>query len=41
MSGVNNLKMMATTLENIDRIEDRTKDYLQDFEEENAAGPAL
>ncbi|XP_043288001.1 uncharacterized protein l(3)04053 [Venturia canescens] len=41
MSGVNNLKVMATTLENIDRIEDRTKDYFPDFEEENAAGPAL
>ena len=41
MAGVNNLKVLASTLENVDRIEDRTKDFLPDFEEENAAGPAL
>ncbi|CAD6202042.1 GSCOCG00002915001-RA-CDS [Cotesia congregata] len=41
MSGVDNLKIIASTLENLDRIEDRTKDLLPDFDEDNAAGPAL
>ncbi|KAL7306564.1 hypothetical protein TKK_0001254 [Trichogramma kaykai] len=41
MSGVNNLRVLASTLENGDRIEDRTKDFLPDFDEDNAAGPAL
>lgn len=41
MSGVDNLKIIASTLENFDRIEDRTKDLLPDFDEDNAAGPAL
>lgn len=41
MSGVDNLRVLASTLENVDRIEDRTKDFLPDFDEDNAAGPAL
>lgn len=41
MFGVDNLKVIASTLENVDRIEDRTKDFLLDFDEDNAAGPAL
>lgn len=40
MSGVDNLRVLASALENVDRIEDRTKDFLQDFED-NAVGPAL
>ncbi|XP_076763413.1 lethal (3) 04053 [Xylocopa sonorina] len=42
MSGVDNLRVLASALENVDRIEDRTKDFLpDDFDEDNAAGPAL
>ncbi|KAK2588241.1 hypothetical protein KPH14_004271 [Odynerus spinipes] len=41
MSGVDNLRVLASALENVDRIEDRTKDFLPDFDENNAAGPAL
>ncbi|KAG7197385.1 hypothetical protein KM043_018491 [Ampulex compressa] len=41
MSGVDNLRLLASTLENVDRIEDRTKDFLPDYDEDNAAGPAL
>lgn len=41
MSGVDNLRVLASVLENMNRIEDRTKDFLSDFDEDNAAGPAL
>lgn len=41
MSGVDNLRVLASALENVDRIEDRTKDFLPDYEEDNAAGSAL
>lgn len=41
MSGVENLRDLASALENADRIEDRTKDFLPDSDEDNAAGPAL
>lgn len=41
MSGVDNLRVLASTLENVDRIEDWTKDFLLDFEEDNATGPAI
>ncbi|XP_003700003.2 lethal (3) 04053 isoform X2 [Megachile rotundata] len=41
MSGVDNLRVLASALENVDRIQDRTKDFLPDFDEDNAAGPAL
>ncbi|XP_015119876.1 uncharacterized protein LOC107043083 [Diachasma alloeum] len=41
ISGVDNLKVIASALENVDRIEVRTKDFLLDFDEDNAAGPAL
>ncbi|EFN86534.1 uncharacterized protein LOC105181358 isoform X2 [Harpegnathos saltator] len=41
MSGVDNLRVLASTLENVDRIEDWTKDFLPDFEEDNATGPAV
>ncbi|XP_071859868.1 lethal (3) 04053 [Bombus fervidus] len=41
MSGVDNLRVLASVLENMNRIEDRTKDFLPDFDEDNAAGPAL
>ncbi|XP_014219821.1 uncharacterized SDCCAG3 family protein [Copidosoma floridanum] len=41
MSGVNNLRVLASALENVDKIEDRTKDFLPDFDEDSAAGPAL
>ncbi|XP_034947456.1 uncharacterized protein l(3)04053 [Chelonus insularis] len=39
--GVDNLKLLASTLDNIDRIEDRTKDFLIDSDQDNATGPAL
>ncbi|KZC11671.1 PREDICTED: uncharacterized protein LOC107189689 [Dufourea novaeangliae] len=35
MSGVDNLRVLASALENVDRIEDRTKDFLPDFNEDN------
>ncbi|KOC63726.1 Serologically defined colon cancer antigen 3 like protein [Habropoda laboriosa] len=41
ISGVDNLRVLASALENVDRIEDRTKDFVPDFDEDNAAGPAL
>ncbi|XP_077257976.1 lethal (3) 04053 isoform X2 [Temnothorax americanus] len=41
MSGVDNLRVLASTLENVDRIEDRTKDFLPDSDEDSAAGPAV
>ncbi|KAL6434677.1 hypothetical protein ACFW04_006187 [Cataglyphis niger] len=41
MSGVDNLRVLASTLENMDRIEDWTKDFLPDSDEDNAAGPAV
>ncbi|XP_043263982.1 uncharacterized protein LOC122404134 [Colletes gigas] len=41
MFGVDNLRVLASALENVDRIEDRTKDLLPDSDEDNAAGPAL
>ncbi|XP_058801765.1 uncharacterized protein LOC131670295 [Phymastichus coffea] len=41
MSGVSNLRVLASAFENVDKIEDRTKDFLPDFDEDNAAGPAL
>ncbi|CAK9833978.1 Endosome-associated-trafficking regulator 1 [Anthophora retusa] len=41
MCGVDNLRVLASALENVDRIEDRTKDFLPDIDEDNAAGPAL
>ena len=41
MSGVGNLKVLASALENMDRIEDRTKDFLPDSDDDNATGPAL
>lgn len=41
MSGVDNLRVLASTLENVDRIEDWTKDVLPDSDEDNAAGPAV
>lgn len=39
MSGVENLRVLASTLENVDRIEDTTKDFLPDLDENNAGGP--
>ncbi|XP_017882764.1 uncharacterized protein LOC108626544 [Ceratina calcarata] len=42
LSGVDNLRVLASAVENVDRIEDRTKDFLPDFDPDNAAaGPAL
>ncbi|KAL0134751.1 hypothetical protein PUN28_001489 [Cardiocondyla obscurior] len=41
MSGVDNLRVLASTLENVDRIEDWTKDFLSDSDEDNATGPAV
>ncbi|XP_072742684.1 uncharacterized protein L(3)04053 isoform X1 [Anoplolepis gracilipes] len=41
MSGVDNLRVLASTLENMDRIEDWTKDFLPDSDEDNAVGPAV
>ncbi|KAL2716321.1 uncharacterized protein V1478_013997 [Vespula squamosa] len=41
MSGVENLRVLASTLENMDRIEDTTKDFLPNLDENNAADPAL
>ncbi|XP_043492839.1 uncharacterized protein LOC122518161 [Polistes fuscatus] len=41
MSGVENLRVLASTLENVDRIEDTTKDFIADSDENNAAGPAI
>lgn len=42
MCGVDNLRVLASTLENINRIEERTENFLPDFDaENNAAGPAL
>lgn len=42
MSGVDNLRVLASALENVDRIEDRTKViFVPDSDEDNAAGPAL
>ncbi|KYM93237.1 Serologically defined colon cancer antigen 3 like protein [Atta colombica] len=41
MSGVDNLRVLASTLENVDRIEDWTKDFLPDSDEDNATGPAV
>jgi hypothetical protein len=42
LSGVGNLRVIASTLENSHRIEDRTGDFLADVDEEDdAAGPAL
>lgn len=41
MSGVDNLRVLASALENVDRIQDWTKDFLPDYDEDNAAGPAL
>lgn len=41
MSGVDNLRVLASTLENVDRIEDWTKDFLPDSDEDIAAGPAV
>ncbi|XP_018317943.1 uncharacterized protein l(3)04053 [Mycetomoellerius zeteki] len=41
MSGVDNLRVLASTLENVDRIEDWTKDFLPDSDEDNAVGPAV
>ncbi|KAI4480899.1 hypothetical protein M0804_009996 [Polistes exclamans] len=41
MSGVENLRVLASTLENVDRIEDTTKDFVADSDENNAAGPAI
>lgn len=41
MSGVDNLRVLASTLENINRIEDWTKDFLPDSDEDNAAGPVV
>ncbi|XP_076238098.1 lethal (3) 04053 isoform X3 [Calliopsis andreniformis] len=41
MSGVDNLRVLASAFENVDRIEDRTKDFVPHFDEDNAAGPAL
>ncbi|XP_017759254.1 PREDICTED: uncharacterized protein LOC108550116 isoform X2 [Eufriesea mexicana] len=41
MFGVSSLRVLASALENMDRIEDRTKNFLPDYDEDNAAGPAL
>lgn len=41
MSGVGNLRVLASALENVNRIEDRTKDFLPDSDDDNATGPAL
>ncbi|KAI4503750.1 hypothetical protein M0802_001153 [Mischocyttarus mexicanus] len=41
MSGVENLRVLASTLENVDRIEDTTKDFIADSDENNAADPAI
>lgn len=41
MFGVSSLRALASALENMDRIEDRTKNFLPDYDEDNAAGPAL
>ncbi|EFN62564.1 Serologically defined colon cancer antigen 3-like protein [Camponotus floridanus] len=41
MSGVDNLRVLASTLENMNKIEDWTKDFLPDSDEDNAAGPAV
>ncbi|XP_076380447.1 lethal (3) 04053 isoform X1 [Megalopta genalis] len=36
MSGVDNLRVLASTLENVDKIEDSTKDFLSDFDKDNS-----
>ncbi|XP_078052730.1 lethal (3) 04053 [Augochlora pura] len=36
MSGVDNLRILASTLENVDKIEDWTKDFLSDFDKDNS-----
>ncbi|XP_053973238.1 uncharacterized protein LOC128873586 isoform X1 [Hylaeus volcanicus] len=40
MFGVDNLRELASALENVDRIEDRTKDFLPDSDEDNVAAVA-
>ena len=39
LSGVDNLRLLASAMETLHRVEDRTKDYLSDSDE--AAGPRL
>ncbi|XP_011501693.1 PREDICTED: uncharacterized protein LOC105365275 [Ceratosolen solmsi marchali] len=41
MSGVNNLRELASALDKEDKTEDSTKDFLPDVDDDNAAGPAL
>jgi hypothetical protein len=41
MSGVNNLRVIASALDKVDKKENSTKDFLPDVEEDSAAGPAL
>ncbi|XP_066587863.1 uncharacterized protein l(3)04053 [Prorops nasuta] len=41
ISGVDNLRELASILENLDKKECQTKDILRDDAEDNAAGPAL
>jgi hypothetical protein len=42
LNGVGNLRVIASTLENSHRIQDRTGDFLADLgDEDDAAGPAL
>lgn len=42
LNGVGNLRVIASTLENSHRIQDRTGDFLADLDDQDdAAGPAL
>ena len=36
MSGVTNLRVLASAFDNVNKIEDPTKDFLSDFDEDNA-----
>ncbi|KAJ9575897.1 hypothetical protein L9F63_007209 [Diploptera punctata] len=41
LTGVGNLRVIASTLENMHRIQDRTGDFLADLDDDDDAGPAL
>ncbi|XP_046744926.1 uncharacterized protein LOC124410519 isoform X1 [Diprion similis] len=41
ISGVDNLRLLASTIENMDRINDSSSDIFPDIEDDNAIGPAL
>lgn len=41
MSGVENLHVIASTLENMYKIQERTEDHLGDIDDFDQAGPAL